>query len=187
MLGYGRNLESIGFSFNPVCVSSLLPIHKLLVFGQPSPESSFFSAPFPTAVNLTSSSPKFENKMTDQNIKQFSFMDAFFLATTSRSMMRSVEQIAAAEKAKMTQLVDKPSKANKADAEKPATNNAERKRAGGKKPEPMPRRISFCTPCARFMPVYVSEIIFPHIPCDRLCPEKPPLLFGPIFPTQLLP
>jgi len=98
--------------------------------------------------------------MPEDNIKQFGFMDAFFLATTPRSMTRSVEQIAAAEKAKIKQLEDKTSKGNQADAEKPAINKAGRKRVGGKTPERMPRRIRVCTPYALFMPGHVSESSF---------------------------
>jgi hypothetical protein len=102
--------------------------------------------------------------MPKDNIKQLGFMDAFFLATTPRSMIRSVEQIAAAEKTKRKKLEDKTCKVNQTNAEKTATNKAERKMAGRKTPEQMPRRINLCTPCALFMPV--SEIIFSHLPYD---------------------
>ncbi len=100
--------------------------------------------------------------MPKDNLKQFGFMDAFFLATTPRSMIRRVEQIAAAEKVKTKKLEGKTGKTNQVDAEKTTTNKVERKRAGGKMPEQMPRRINVCTPCALFMPVHVSEIIFSH-------------------------
>lgn len=97
--------------------------------------------------------------MPKDNIKHLGFMDTFFLATTPRSTIRGVKQIAAAEKANTKKLDNKTCKVNQADTKKPVINQVERKREGGKTPEQVPR-INLCTPCALFMPVYVSEIIF---------------------------
>ena len=78
-------------------------------------------------------------------------------------MIRSAEQIAAARKVKAKETAGKTSITNHPDTEKPATNKVERKRVGGKTSEQVPRRVSLCTPCALFIPVNVSEIIFLHV------------------------
>jgi len=127
--------------------------------------------------------------MSKDDIKHISFMDAFFFATTPRSMLRSAEKIAVAEKAKLKKLEDKRSKANQADDKKPVAK-AERKRAERKTLERIPRPVSLCTPCALFMPVHVSEIISPRRSCGFVASWKADTvtwanLSNCIFPIQL--
>ena len=125
--------------------------------------------------------------MPKDNIKQIGFMDAFFLATKPRSTIRNVEQIAATEKARIKKLKNKTCKVNQTDSKKPAINNVEWKSVVRKMPEQVPGHIKLCTPCALFVPVYVSEIIFLHLLYDLLCLEKPTLLFKSVFPIHFSP